>query len=410
MEKIITAAIILDIRFERKEDQKHPVKLRITNNRIQKYYSLSKWYTPEEFLKVRSKKPGKLLKEDKEWLTAKEFEATKVIKDLPYFTFEEFEANMFTNEGSKDVFIFMTARADELKKDGRIKTSISFSSAISSLKKVTGKEKLRFNEITVQFLSDYEKKMIEAGNSSTTVGIYLRNLRAIYNAAISKKYISSNYYPFGKGRYVIPTGKNLKKALTKKEVGLIFNYKIKQNMIYEQARDFWIFSYLCNGMNFKDIASLKYENIGTETLTFIRSKTARANKASSKLVVVPLTQEIRTIIRRWGNKTTNPKEYLFPVLKQGLTETQKLIKIASFVDLVNRNIEKVALLAGVNTKITTYTARHSFATILKRSGVSIEFISESLGHSNLATTENYLASFETEELFKNAAKLTDFGS
>ena len=57
---------------------------------------------------------------------------------------------------------------------------------------------------------------------------------------------------------------------------------------------------------------------------------------------------------------------------------------------------------GIDSKLTTYSARHSFATVLKRSGAPIEFISESLGHADLRTTETYLGSFEdsTRESFQ----------
>ena len=61
-------------------------------------------------------------------------------------------------------------------------------------------------------------------------------------------------------------------------------------------------------------------------------------------------------------------------------------------------------------RITTYTARHSFATVLKRSGANIAYISESLGHNDLKTTESYLASFEKDERIKNAALLTNFSN
>ena len=76
--------------------------------------------------------------------------------------------------------------------------------------------------------------------------------------------------------------------------------------------------------------------------------------------------------------------------------------------MINKYIGQIAEKIGITHKITSYTARHSFATVLKRSGASIEFISESLGHSNLQTTENYLADFEIEEKRKWAKELTKF--
>jgi len=91
-----------------------------------------------------------------------------------------------------------------------------------------------------------------------------------------------------------------------------------------------------------------------------------------------------------------------------MTQEEIVVKVASAVDFINNNIRTVAKHAGVNKAITTYTARHSWATVLKRAGVSAEFISEGLGHTDVATTENYLDSFESDKLFENASFLTDF--
>ena len=70
-------------------------------------------------------------------------------------------------------------------------------------------------------------------------------------------------------------------------------------------------------------------------------------------------------------------------------------------------MEEIGKALGID-HISTYTARHSFATVLKRSGANIAYISESLGHQNLKTTENYLASFEKEERIKAADMLTKY--
>ena len=71
-------------------------------------------------------------------------------------------------------------------------------------------------------------------------------------------------------------------------------------------------------------------------------------------------------------------------------------------------MKEVAKAQGISQPVTTYSARHSFATVLKRSGASTEFISDALGHSNLNTTKNYLASFEDETLQKTTDALTAF--
>jgi site-specific recombinase XerD len=65
-----------------------------------------------------------------------------------------------------------------------------------------------------------------------------------------------------------------------------------------------------------------------------------------------------------------------------------------FVKTVNKYMKRIGEDIGYDKPLTTYAARHSFATVLKRSGAPTEFISESLGHKSLQTTEAYFDSFE----------------
>ena len=155
----------------------------------------------------------------------------------------------------------------------------------------------------------------------------------------------------------------------------------------------------------KDLALLKYKDIDGESITFIRSKTSRK---INRAVIVPMTVEIGRLIDRYGNKPSLPDQYVLPILSNGMTPDQKRNAIDNTVRLINNQIKVIAENIGITTNITTYTARHSFATVLKRSGTSIEFISESLGHHNLNTTENYLADFEMDKKREMAAILTNF--
>jgi site-specific recombinase XerD len=78
------------------------------------------------------------------------------------------------------------------------------------------------------------------------------------------------------------------------------------------------------------------------------------------------------------------------------------------VHLINDHMKQIALELEIPKPITTYCARHSFATILKNSGVFTEFISEALGHTSLETTKNYLAGFEQDAIRKATDVLTSF--
>jgi len=126
-----------------------------------------------------------------------------------------------------------------------------------------------------------------------------------------------------------------------------------------------------------------------------------------KEIEVLFTPEMGKIIERWGNPDKNPDNYLFPFLSENETPLEQKKRIQDITRRINKRMKKIGEKLGISG-ISTYTARHSYATVLKRSGANIAYISESLGHADLKTTENYLASFEREEREKNAKMLTNF--
>jgi len=126
-----------------------------------------------------------------------------------------------------------------------------------------------------------------------------------------------------------------------------------------------------------------------------------------KEVCAIVTPEIQSIIDKWGTPK-NPNNYIFPYLTGKETPMEAKYVVRAITKLCNKRLKKIGKAIGIEG-ISTYTARHSYATVLKRSGANIAYISESLGHNDLKTTENYLASFEREERVKNASFLTNFG-
>jgi len=264
--KSATAAIIHDTRRARK-GEKYPIKLRIIFNREVKYYPTNQNLTEKEYQKTFAEKPEKKIKEIREDLFALLSKAKGIIAKLPNFTFKSFESNLYKiRTGEGDLTQAYNNYIGVLKVAGRISTAVSYECSLNSLKKF--KTPLQFEEITVVFLQEYEIWMLKNGNSLTSVGIYLRALRSIYNESIANETIPKELYPFGKRKYQIPTGRNTKKALPLSDIKKIYDYKsaLKRNL--EKARDFWLFSYLCNGINMKDIARLKYKNIEGDYLTF----------------------------------------------------------------------------------------------------------------------------------------------
>ena len=160
-------------------------------------------------------------------------------------------------------------------------------------------------------------------------------------------------------------------------------------------------------MNFKDVAMLRVSNIQGENIKFYRSKTRKISKSELKEISIYLLPRMKDIIHRWGNSNSTDKDYIFPVLVDGMTDREQHDTIAQFIKTTNKYLKRVTDALEWDIKVTTYFARHSYATRLKRAGVSITYISESLGHGNITTTENYLSSFTDDAVKSNAGFLLE---
>jgi site-specific recombinase XerD len=400
--KKATATIYHDT-LRPKEDGTCSVKIKITFNRKRKYFSTGIDLTPDDFEKVFY---GKRKTIDQKAIKTKvgyfEQKAEDIIDRLKVFSFDIFKQHYLEERNVNDSVSFaFDKQIENLELNDKISTASCYSCAKSSIDKFN--KSLTFADITPMFLKKYEKWMIENGNSNTTISIYLRCLRAIYN----QQNIDRSNYPFGTGsnKYTIPTSKNTKKALTVNEIGKIYNYEPEDESTEEMAKDYWLFLYLCNGMNVKDFCLLKWENINGNMLTYMRAKTRNSRK-ETKSISVALKAESLAIIKKWGQPSIHKDAYIFPHFKSTMNATEQRNVCQNLTRIINKYMKRIAKNLEIDKNVTTYFARHSFATVLKRSGAKIEMISELLGHSNVSVTENYLDSFENEQIQKQTDVLT----
>ncbi len=398
------ASIYLD-ELRVKKNGKCAVKIRITYNRQRSYFPTGIDLTPEEFEQVMHGQ--RRTAEQKEALLKLNHlfgKAETLIDKLPVFTFSAFEENYLEQRNTLNSVSFAFDKCiEQLRNENRFGTADCYEYAIRSITEFNKGKDLTFAEITPNLLKKYEIKMLKDGKSASTIGIYLRCLRAIYN----QQGIDKSLYPFGeqKSKYSIPTSRNIKKALTHEEIGKIYHYAAPTGSTKEMAKDYWLFLYLCNGMNVKDFCLLKWSNIDGQILTYKRAKTQSSRK-ESKLISVALKPETLEIIKRWGQPSISKEAYIFPHLKQDLTAEGERATYKQLTKIINEYMKRISSELGLNKEVTTYFARHSFATVLKRSGAKIEMISELLGHSSVAVTDSYLDSFEMEQIHKETDALT----
>jgi len=295
---------------------------------------------------------------------------------------------------------------DELEKEERFGTHKLFKYAYNSLNKFKPIKSLRFSDITVKFLKRYEQHLKDTGKPQSgkgeikpnTVGTHMRVIRRVFNVARKSKLIPLECYPFGEDGYKIPLEKAKKRTPQKACFQTIFStyYPPKGSAEY-YAKNYLLFSYLANGMNMSDLARLKWENIEGDILSFYRKKTTRQAK-EKKQIRVYLSKPIRQIIREMGNKESS---YIFPILSDGMNEEEITKKVQTFIAKVNKALKKVAKEVGHDVApkgLSTYYARHGWATEQLRKGTNVKLISDGLGHHSLQTTEGYLGSFTDEHI------------
>ena len=199
-------------------------------------------------------------------------------------------------------------------------------------------------------------------------------------------------YPFKKFKVSKLHQETVKRALSKDEILAVINYPTKGKDFYTGlAVALFTFSYFMGGINFVDMAYLTDRNITEGRLIYHRKKT-------SKLINLPLQEEALMVLKRYKDSC---KGYLFPILSnEHKTEQQKLNRLHKVITKVNRALKTIGEELNIPIKLTTYVARHSYATVLKRAGVPTSIISESLGHSSERVTQIYLDSFENNQIDK----------
>lgn len=216
--------------------------------------------------------------------------------------------------------------------------------------------------------------------------VYTRTLRAVMNVAKEKELSDQKGYPFGRRKHFVPTGMNVKKALDIEQIKQIFEYKNTQEGL-ERAKYFWVFSYLCNGMNMMDTGQLKQRDLHSTYITFKREKTKRSTRGKPIIITVLRNNYIDEIIKKRGIKSINTDDYIFDIANR--TDSIEVIrkKIKQFTDVTNDWTKKIGKDLGFELNLTSYVARHSFATILVKSGAPLKLARQTLGSSKITTTE-----------------------
>lgn len=374
--------------------------LRVTKDRKRKYVSLGISVNPEhwDFSKNQPKAecPNReyieLLIADK----LKEYSA-KIVELKA--TNQEFTSTTLVEKvcvnrvNRKTVGDLSREHISSLTASGRKSYALSIKQLYNSLIEFNGHLDIPFSEMDIVWLRRYEAFLRRKGLAENTIGIRFRTLRSIYNVAIEEDVVSAELYPFKKLKVSKLHQETAKRALSKEDIERVLSYK-STNRYMRFPIDIFAFTYYCGGINFVDIAHLTKANITDGRLIYKRQKT-------KKLIKIPLQPQAVALIEKYSN---DESQYLFPILSDfHKTDIQQANRIHKVISKVNERLKQIGKALNLPIALTTYVARHSQATVMKRAGVSTAVIREIMGHSSERVTQIYLDSFDNEQV-DNALK------
>ena len=279
-----------------------------------------------------------------------------------------------------------------LEEEKRTGYRLSIQQTYNSLLKFNKHLDIPFSDMDCNWLRRYETWLRKQNKSENTIGIRFRNIRKIFNLAMDMELVKSENYPFKKFKVSKLYQETVKRALSKGEILTVIDYPTAGKDFYTKlAINLFTFSYFMGGINFVDMAYLTERNVIDNRLIYHRRKTG-------KLINLPMQQRAYMVLKEY--KKSN-EAYLFPILSsRHKTEQQRLNRLHKVITKVNNALKSIGEELHIPIKLTTYVARHSYATVLKRAGVSTSIISESLGHSSEKVTQIYLDGFENSQIDK----------
>ena len=384
----------------------HPIKIRVTYNRKRKYFPI-KWKNQNLFLKKEEwlaiQSNAVQLRGEKKQLRVTVFTtlslAEQAVENITQngkpFTFERFEKRFLAQGSSKGFIALFDSHLQGIAKEGRIGTFNAYRNSLQAFKKFRDNKEIDLVDITPGILRAFESYLEDKGLTRTTIGMYLRAIKVAYNVALGDSPSLAEFYPFAlnrndKNKFRIRAGSGKKgEALTTEQLKKFLAIETIAGTPRHEARLMWLFSFYAQGMNFRDMAFLKKGDLTEEAIEYVRSKTKNSQNREEKMQV-PLNDTLHELINELKCETG---DYVFKILSPDTSREKKDSLIRQKIKVTNKWLGRLCSENGL-PPITTYWARHTYASLLKGIGESVDMIRELLGHSDIRTTEAYLKRFD----------------
>jgi integrase len=388
------AFLVLDKRSE-KSGNTYPIKLRIIINRKSFHISLGYnikerfWLEAEQQVSTKCKSIGNITRVNNFLLKEKAEALDKLLAleedgTLNRLTMTEVKDKLVDKDSETMTLNFFTTVISEMEVSKRFGNARVYNLVSRSITNFTNGLDFPLKHITYTWLKKYEAWYLAKGNKLNGLGVNMRTLRSLYNMAIKRNKVSSKYYPFKD--YSIKQQETRKRAIDNDDLILFLGYEPKTER-HKRAKDYFLISYYLMGASFVDIAFLKIKNIIQNRIEYKRQKTG-------KLHSIPISKPLNELLKKYI-KGKKDDDFIFGVIK---TDDPKKQLISTREELIryNKSLKEIGTLCGIESPISSYVARHSYATNAKKLGVPMAVISSALGHTTEKTTQVYLDSFEND--------------
>ena len=270
-----------------------------------------------------------------------------------------------------------------LLKLNHIGTANNYRAALGSFRRFSDGEDVMLEAIDHVLMEDYQSYLKQKELAPNSISFYMRILRAVYNRAVEEG-LTQDRKPF---RNVFTgTEKTVKRAISLSDVKRIKNLELSSRPNLEFARDIFLFLFYCRGMSFIDAVFLKKTDVKNGVLSYRRHKTGQ-------LLHIKIIDQISELIERYSDKKS---PYLLSIIT--VSDKDERTQYESALRRINNALKSIALMVNLQIPLTTYVTRHAWASIAKSKNISVNVISDALGHDSISTTQIYLASIDTSTI------------
>lgn len=298
----------------------------------------------------------------------------------------KFRPSTTTFQSCKTVFAFLQEQVSRQKRMQRLGIAKTYTSAYRRFKEFRQGANLTFNQLSPSMIEEYEAWLTNRNLKQNTIRFYLRTLNTLMHKAIDEGLLNEDRKLFS--RVHLSYVKTIKRAVSEADIRAIQQLALPQGSMLAFARDLFMFSFYTRGMAFVDIAFLKKSNLKNGMLCYCRKKT-------NQLLTIEWEREQQKIVERYASQTQG-SPYMLPIIKKA--DGTEYRQYQRMQENVNRALKKIGDRIGLKMPLTTYVARHSWASIARNLNIPITIISEGMGHQSYKTTQVYLDTIDTSRI------------